>query len=346
MIHFIIGANGSGKTACIPSLKQRLPNFTLYDFDDIGVPDQADTKWRQEATESWINRLTQQEADHHSCLLGQMVPAVIICSPSAKRLQDVHITLLDCSDEIRIQRLRKRGDNALDQNTLNWASWLRMHCKDPRWQQHVIKDNSAPTLVFDRWDQLENWPCSVEIHCIDTSYLSIDQVANSLMRRIQSTTNLDNNDTEIVFTEASLLDIDAMIELLNDDTLGNSRESLSDKMKNKYFDAFNRIQADINAKIIIASHNNVAVAMAQINFIQNLTYQGGVRAQIEGVRVRKDYRRQGIGKRLFQYLISLSNDRNCHMVQLTTNKSRSDAFDFYKDLGFIDSHEGFKRYLD
>jgi hypothetical protein len=51
--YFIGGVSGSGKTAIIPDLKKILGNsITVYDFDDIGVPDGADKKWRQESTES------------------------------------------------------------------------------------------------------------------------------------------------------------------------------------------------------------------------------------------------------------------------------------------------------
>ena len=49
--YFIIGASGSGKTAIIPHLKKLLGNdMAVYDFDDSGVPDGADKKWRQEST--------------------------------------------------------------------------------------------------------------------------------------------------------------------------------------------------------------------------------------------------------------------------------------------------------
>ena len=103
MVFFIIGASGSGKTACLGSLLNLLPNFTIYDFDDIGVPENADKKWRQEATEKWINKLIQCNESEKFCLLGQMVPGEIISCPSSPKLNSFHIILLDCSDEMRIE---------------------------------------------------------------------------------------------------------------------------------------------------------------------------------------------------------------------------------------------------
>ena len=90
MIYFIIGASGSGKTACLEPLKNLLPEFTLYDFDDIGVPDNADKKWRQEATEKWIKKLRTDSESKDICLLGQMVPAEIVSSPSEANLHAIH----------------------------------------------------------------------------------------------------------------------------------------------------------------------------------------------------------------------------------------------------------------
>ena len=96
---------------------------------------------------------------------------------------------------------------------------------------------------------------------------------------------------------------------------------------------------------LIASINHRINYNKALNFIQNLTYQGGMRAQIEGVRVHQDYQSQGIGKLLFQHLTSLAKNRNCHIVQLTTDKSRPQAFKFYQELGFVNSHQGFKLHL-
>lgn len=149
----------------------------------------------------------------------------------------------------------------------------------------------------------------------------------------------------MILSEASIADLDAIIHLLTDDPLGSTREQQSTNHNSDYLDAFHSISADKNAALIVGRDNDRVIAVAQINFIQNLTYQGGLRAQIEGVRVHQSYRSQGVGKTLFEHLISLAQQRGCHMVQLTTDKSRPDAFAFYQSLGFTNSHEGFKLHL-
>ena len=76
-----------------------------------------------------------------------------------------------------------------------------------------------------------------------------------------------------------------------------------------------------------------------------MTYRGGLRTQIEAVRIHKKYRRKGFGKKIFKWVIKRSIDKGSHLVQLTTDKQRPDAIEFYKALGFRDSHEEMKLHL-
>ena len=87
------------------------------------------------------------------------------------------------------------------------------------------------------------------------------------------------------------------------------------------------------------------VGVLQITFIPYLTYQGGWRALIEGVRIAAEMRSRGLGRTLFEWAIGRARARGCHMVQLTSDKSRPDAIRFYRSLGFVASHEGLKLML-
>ena len=48
---------------------------------------------------------------------------------------------------------------------------------------------------------------------------------------------------------------------------------------------------------------------------------------------------------MINWAVTKSKQDRCHMVQLTTDKKRDDALEFYKRLGFIPSHEGLKLLL-
>lgn len=189
-LYFIGGASGSGKTAIMPELQKILGSkIKVYDFDDIGVPEGADKKWRQESTEKWLQKLLADGKD--ACLLGQIVLGEISACPSAKKLDGINFCLLDVSDFERIQRLKKRNTYGTDQNMLNWSAWLRMHTRDPKWTQHVITDDSQDGLDFSSWDQNANWPSNVTTKIIDTTSLDIKEVAKQVAAWINGNFNED-----------------------------------------------------------------------------------------------------------------------------------------------------------
>ena len=88
--------------------------------------------------------------------------------------------------------------------------------------------------------------------------------------------------------------------------------------------------------------NKDIIGTLQLTFIPYLTYRGGLRAQIEAVRIHKKFRGKGFGKKIFKWAIKRSIDKGAHLVQLTTDKQRPDALEFYRALGFRDSHMGMK----
>ena len=87
------------------------------------------------------------------------------------------------------------------------------------------------------------------------------------------------------------------------------------------------------------------IGTLQLSFIRYLTYQGGLRAQIEAVRVHETQRGQGLGQQMVAWAIERAKARGAHVVQLTTDKLRPAALRFYEKLGFSASHEGMKIHL-
>lgn len=85
--------------------------------------------------------------------------------------------------------------------------------------------------------------------------------------------------------------------------------------------------------------------MMQLTFIPYLSRRGSERAMVEGVRVDSRYRGQGIGRQMLQWAIDRARERDCQLVQLTSDKQRSRARQFYESLGFRPTHEGFKMAL-
>jgi GNAT superfamily N-acetyltransferase len=77
-------------------------------------------------------------------------------------------------------------------------------------------------------------------------------------------------------------------------------------------------------------------------FLPSLGYQGSMRAQVESVHVAGIYRGQGIGSDMMKWALERARQRGCHLMQLTTHKSHTDAHRFYEKLRFAKSHFGMK----
>jgi GNAT superfamily N-acetyltransferase len=72
--------------------------------------------------------------------------------------------------------------------------------------------------------------------------------------------------------------------------------------------------------------------MMQLSFIPGLARRGALRAQIEAVRVHEAYRSHGLGAAIVTWAIGEARPRGCALVQLTTDKTRTDAHRFYERL--------------
>jgi ribosomal protein S18 acetylase RimI-like enzyme len=150
---------------------------------------------------------------------------------------------------------------------------------------------------------------------------------------------------ELIFRSANLTDLGTIVEMLADDYLGAKRERLEYPLPSEYNRAFKAINADPNIELVVACLDGVVVGMLQLTFIPGLSRVGAWRALIESVRVAGKHRSTGIGTKLLQEAIEMARERGYHMIQLTTDKSRTEAKRFYESLGFIASHEGMKLIL-
>ena len=146
--------------------------------------------------------------------------------------------------------------------------------------------------------------------------------------------------------EAEHRHLPALIAMLHDDVLGQTREDLSEAAHDGYRAAFAAIMADPNNTLFVALDDaDAPVGMFQLSYLPGLSFGGRWRAQIESVRTRADQRGMGIGAKMMVFAIEQARARDCGLVQLATNKTRADAHRFYERLGFEASHIGMKLML-
>lgn len=156
-------------------------------------------------------------------------------------------------------------------------------------------------------------------------------------------TLVDEDLGRVIFRPAKREDLQVIVRMLADDVLGQTRES--GEVEPAYVDALEAVESDARNQQVVAELDGQIVGTLQLTFIPGLSFRGGERAQIEGVRIASEYRGRGIGRAMIEWAISAARSRGCRMVQLTTNKQRSDAVRFYSDLGFEATHEGMKLLL-
>ncbi|MCM3490156.1 GNAT family N-acetyltransferase [Alkalihalophilus marmarensis] len=147
---------------------------------------------------------------------------------------------------------------------------------------------------------------------------------------------------DIYFRLATEDDLDSIVYMLADDVLGSKREKYEQPLLENYIKAFHSINTDPNNELIVACKEETVVGVQQLTFTPYLTHQGGWRATVEGVRTAASVRGQGVGSELIKWAINRAKQRDCHVIQLTTDKKRPDALRFYERLGFKATHEGLK----
>lgn len=151
--------------------------------------------------------------------------------------------------------------------------------------------------------------------------------------------------TELTFRDATSADIPVILQLSHaGDSRGTDTPPLDPKTFDdpRYADAFAAIATDPNHRLVVAERNGEVVGTLQISFIPGLPNFGMKRGMLENVHIRGDQRGHGLGTQMVTWAIEQCRQAGCGVIQLTSNKIRTDAHRFYRTLGFAQTHEGFK----
>jgi GNAT superfamily N-acetyltransferase len=146
----------------------------------------------------------------------------------------------------------------------------------------------------------------------------------------------------VTFRDARRDEVPQIVELIAADPIAATRESPGG---DGYWAAFDDIAADPRNRLIVADIDGHVAGVLQLTLIPGLSRGGMLRAQIEAVRVAPGQRGQGLGHALISWAVEEARRAGCGLVQLTSDKRRTDALRFYRSLGFEATHEGFKASL-
>lgn len=143
----------------------------------------------------------------------------------------------------------------------------------------------------------------------------------------------------MIFREAKRTDLERIVELIADDVVAARRTGSYGEPHVRGFEA---IAASPDNELIVAESDGDVVGVMQLTFIPGISRNGASRLLVEAVRVSRELRGQGIGRRLMEHAHERGRVRGCVLAQLTSDKQRPEAHRFYRNLGYEQSHEGFK----
>lgn len=153
------------------------------------------------------------------------------------------------------------------------------------------------------------------------------------------------DDSEITLRTARREDVQRIASLI---LMGSATQSLTPEevaaevALPDYQRAFDEVDASPESTLFVAEHHGQIVGTYQVTLIPGIAARGRKRAKFESVHVAPECRGMGIGKIMIRHALSFAGEHGAELVELSSNKSRTDAHRFYRNLGFDQSHEGFK----
>lgn len=153
---------------------------------------------------------------------------------------------------------------------------------------------------------------------------------------------------QLLVRRATPDDLDVVIRLLTDDPVSAGRGDVAvDGDRAAYADALRRITADAGNELLVAVDDTArVVGTLQLTVIPGMARRGSSRLLVEAVRVASTERSAGVGTAVMRWVVEQAAvELRAQLVQLTSDAARVDAHRFYRRLGFVDSHVGFKYHL-
>ncbi|WP_432570701.1 GNAT family N-acetyltransferase [Kineococcus sp. SYSU DK005] len=150
---------------------------------------------------------------------------------------------------------------------------------------------------------------------------------------------------DVLLRRAVVEDFSALMLLLRDDPISARREErAADTDEAVYRAALVEVITDpSNDLIVVVDASGEVVGTMQLTRIPGMARRGSARLQIEAVRVRSTRRSSGIGSAMVRWVTDTAAPAaGASLVQLTSDRARTDAHRFYERLGFTASHRGFK----
>lgn len=97
--------------------------------------------------------------------------------------------------------------------------------------------------------------------------------------------------------------------------------------------------------LLVCDDSGEIIATALVCLCQDVMFDSQPFALVENVVVSADYKREGIGKSMMDYIEAFCLKQDCSKIMLQTSSENRDARDFYAAMGYDpDAKIGFIKY--
>ena len=125
-------------------------------------------------------------------------------------------------------------------------------------------------------------------------------------------------------------DLESLVKLY--EQLDGIDETLTEEKVHAIWKA--EIEENKDIKYFGAVEDGKVVSTCWCIIVPNLTRCGSSFCFIENVVTDKDFRKQGLGRKVMEKAIEFARQKNCYKVILESASFRKEAHQFYKNLGF------------
>ena len=125
-------------------------------------------------------------------------------------------------------------------------------------------------------------------------------------------------------------DLESLVKLY--EQLDGIDENLTEEKVHAIWKA--EIDGNKDIKYFGAVEDGKVVSTCWCIIVPNLTRCGSSFCFIENVVTDKDFRKQGLGRKVMEKAIEFARQKNCYKVILESASFRKEAHQFYKNLGF------------
>ncbi len=155
--------------------------------------------------------------------------------------------------------------------------------------------------------------------------------------------------SDVAVREATAADVPriaALIAMGNASRPMTAEEAEAEGRLPVYAQAFARVAGSEANHLFVAELGGRVVGTYQLTVLPGIAERGRTRGKIESVHVDPTLRGTGVGAAMMRHALGKAREAGIGLLELSSNKSRTDAHRFYERLGFAKSHEGFKMVLD